>query len=344
MEICQEGTHNIAERLKSSFSGKERLANTGKAYGKYRYKVFGLHVESDILLPELLTSADNSNPPEVTIILGEVPDDIIDPIEKSQSYQAAKNRFIFNVPKVGRYYVTNGNCILVQPAEQVEERVVRLFLLGTTFGVLLMQRGIVPIHGSAVVINGYCVILTGVSGAGKSTLLAALREQGYSFLTDDVAAVTVGEDGVAWVHSAYPQQKLWRDSAENLGINVASLATVNINVDKFAVPVHKGFRQSPAQLVAVYELGVERCRNVTVNPLSGMDKLAVLMSHTYRSWLTDGLGFKAQHFIQCVAIARQVAVSRLIRPEGVYSLEEQVRIIQYDLSQLFADRLSIQKV
>lgn len=330
----------LLENRKNHSSHEEQLDKSGKSFRRYRYKVFGLHIASDILLPELLTAVDTPEPPEVVISFGKVPADITGAIEKTKSYQTAKNQFLFQVPGVGRYYVTNGNCVIVEPAEQAKEHSVRLFLLGTAFGSLLMQRGILPIHGSAVIANGHCVIFTGVSGAGKSTLLAALRERGYSFLTDDVAAVAVDADGVAWVHSAYPQQKLWRDSAETMGVDTASLTPFysGNNKDKFAVPVHKGFWQSPAPLVAVYELGAERCRDVTVRPLSGVDKLAVLMSHTYRPWLIDGLGLKAAHFKQCAAVARQVAVSRLTRPEGVFSLEEQVRLVQQDLARLLADR------
>ncbi|GBF33823.1 serine kinase of the HPr protein [Desulfocucumis palustris] len=329
------------ENQKNYYSHECRHNESGKSLGRYRYKVFGLHVASDILLPELLMAVNTHEPPEAIISIGGVPAGIADAIEKTESYQVSKNHFLFKVSGVGCYYVTNGNRIVVEPAEQAEEISVRLFLLGTAFGSLLMQRGMLPIHGSAVVSNSCCVVFTGVSGAGKSTLLAAFRERGYSFLTDDVAAVSVDADGVARGLSAYPQQKLWRDSADTIGIDTASLTPFysRLNRDKFAVPVHKGFWQSSAPLVAIYEIGAEMCRNVTLKPLSGMDKLAVLISHTYRPWLIDGLGLKAAHLKLCVAIARQVAVSRLTRPEGVFSLEEQVHVVQQDMTRLFAGRM-----
>ena len=99
----------------------------------------------------------------------------------------------------------------------------RLFLLGTSFGALLMQRGILPLHGSAMVVNGRGVVFTGMSGAGKSSLLAAFRKKGYPFLTDDVVAVTVDTAGTAWIHPSYPQQKLWRDSTKAVGVDTDSL-------------------------------------------------------------------------------------------------------------------------
>lgn len=331
----------LLDNRENHFSHDVNIKNQKKKFRRFCYKVYGLYIESDILLPELLTTIDTPNTPEVTISLGKVPAEISGAIEKTKSYQMAKNQFLFQVSGVGRYYVTNGNCIVMEPAEQANESYLRIFLLGTAFGALLMQRGILPIHGSAVVINGCCVIFTGVSGAGKSTLLAAFRKRKYSFLTDDVAAVTLDAEGIAWVQSAYPQQKLWRDSAETMGVNTDSLTPFykGISKDKFAVPVHKGFWQTPAPLVAVYELGAERCWDVTLRPLSGVDKLAVLLIHTYRPWLIDGLGLKAAHFKQCVAVAGQAAVSCLTRPEGVFCLEEQVRLVQQDMERLLAGRV-----
>ncbi|RYD05670.1 hypothetical protein N752_07175 [Desulforamulus aquiferis] len=178
---------------------------------------------------------------------------------------------------------------------------IRLFLLGTAFGGLLIQRGILPIHGSAVVIDGYSVLFAGVTGAGKSTLLAAFRKQGYSFLTDDVAALTMDRNGIVWVHPSYPQQKLWRDSAEITGVNTSTLTPFYIgsNNEKFAVPINSGFCESAMPLAAVYELIWGKCEAVAITPLSNIEKMTVLMDQTYRHWLVDGLGQKISHFKQC---------------------------------------------
>jgi hypothetical protein len=308
---------------------------------KHHYQVFGLHIVSDILLPELMGAIDPLAVPQVSIHLGKVPAAITDPILKTDGYQAAKGKFLFLVPGVANYYVADGNSIIVEPDKQAQEYSVRLFLLGTSFGALLQQRGILPLHGSAVVAKGHGVVFTGMSGAGKSSLLAAFRKRGYPFLTDDVVAVTVDSEGTAWIHPSYPQQKMWRDSTKAVGVETESLKPFYTYKDqeKFAVPAQQGFRHSPAPLAAVYELQVANCREVELLTLAGIDKLAVLLSHTYRPWLIDGLGMKATHFKQCAAVARQVTVSLLSRPAETFSLEEQVHCIEQDLAQLVPDRI-----
>lgn len=307
---------------------------------KHHYQVFGLHVVSDILLPELMKAIDPLAEPQVSIHLDKVPAAIADPILKTDAYQVAKGKFLFLVPGVASYYVASGNSIVVEPDDQAPEYSVRLFLLGTSFGALLLQRGILPLHGSAVVVKGRGVVFTGMSGAGKSSLLAAFRKKGYPFLTDDVVAVTVDSDGMAWIHPSYPQQKLWRDSTKAVGVETESLKpfyTIN-DQEKFAVPAQQGFWRSPAPLAAVYELQVTNCREVALQALDGVHKLALLLSHTYRPWLIDGLGLKAAHFKKCAAVARQVAVSLLSRPAEKFTLEEQVRRIEQDLARLELDR------
>lgn len=330
----------LLETRNNYFNFEELDDKAGKDRNRYQYNVFGLHIVSQILLPALLTATDLSAKPEVYIQFGKVPAGIVDAIEGRMNYQAAKNQFLLQVPGVGRYYVKDGKFILIEPDEQSEARFVRTFLLGTVFGVLLMQRGVLPIHGSAVVINGRGVIFTGISGAGKSTLLAAFRERGYSYLTDDVAAVTLDAFGAAWVHASYPQQKLWRDSAEATGMDITSSKPIVMRngEDKFTIPAHKGFWPSSVPLAAVYELKTEKCQSVTIRTFSGVDKLAVLINNTYRLELIDGLGLKTAHFKHFAAVASQIAISRLIRPDGVFPLEEQIRLVEEDFTRILPVR------
>ena len=54
-----------------------------------------------------------------------------------------------------------------------------------------MQRKVLPLHGSAIAINGKAYAIIGDSGAGKSTLALAFLNRGYRLLTDDVIAVSL---------------------------------------------------------------------------------------------------------------------------------------------------------
>ena len=77
-------------------------------------------------------------------------------------------------------------------------------------GALLMQRKILPLHGSAIAIDGKAYALIGDSGAGKSTLASAFLNKGYQLLSDDVIAVSLLNKKYCQLFiPSYPQQKLW---------------------------------------------------------------------------------------------------------------------------------------
>lgn len=294
-------------------------------------------------MPELLPYTDILAEPDVKIILGIVPSEISGAVEANDIYQVARDKFFYRVRGVGNYYVTDGNCILVEPDEQAEERFVRVFLLGTAFAAMLLQRGVFPLHGSAIVFDGYCAVFTGATGAGKSTLSAALRERGYPLLTDDVAVVSTGSDGVARVQPGFPLQKLWRDSAEVMGADTSPDLAVFVGnfKDKFMIPVDEGFCSLPVPLGAIYELVPGKSPHVTIKRFSAIDKLTVLMNNIYRGWLIEGLDRKTEHFKSSVDMAGKVSVSSLTRPEGIFSLEDQMRLIRDDLHSLFPDGFSL---
>lgn len=57
---------------------------------------------------------------------------------------------------------------------------------------------LVLLHGAAAAADGRVVVLPAASGAGKSTLVAALTGEGFSYLSDEIAALTPELDVVAY--------------------------------------------------------------------------------------------------------------------------------------------------
>lgn len=290
----------------------------------YYYTVFGLRIESGIYLPELRSTTGNSA--DIRIHYGEVPKRLKEPLDEGYFFQAAKDEFLPLIENVAAFYISGGREIVVEPYRQDDFERGRLYLLGTSLGVLLMQRGMAPMHGSTVVMDGQGVMLTGVSGAGKSTLASALRIRGCSLVTDDVSAVQRDEKGVFWVLPGYPQQKLDEVSAEMTGVDTRGLKRI-FDRNKFAVPVREGFHTEPVRLAAVYEIVPASGEVVSIEPLQGMERVAVMIANTYRIEFVHGLGLKLPHFQQCAAMAKQAPVFRLTRPADGASTELQAEAV-----------------
>lgn len=243
------------------------------------------------------------------------------------------NRFLFLIPETAIYCIEDGERISVAPLAGADADKVRVYLLGTCMGALMMLRRTLPLHGSAVVIDGRAYAFLGDSGVGKSTLAAALVHRGYTFLSDDVIAATLGQrvtdDAVAaqpghrdrlppLVMPAYPQQKLWRASIDGLGLLSGHYRPVYRETEKFAIPVPESavFGGKPVPLGGIIELVKAAPGTAAVRPrqLSALERLKTLQLHTYRNMLICRLGLERWHFRITADIAAQVPMFRLPRP------------------------------
>ena len=77
----------------------------------------------------------------------------------------------------------------------------------------MLRRGQMPIHGGTVWLEDGPVLFLAVSGTGKSSMLASLVAQGHPLIADDISPVWIDEEGVAMVSSAYPQMRMWPETA-----------------------------------------------------------------------------------------------------------------------------------
>src|SRR5580658_2928398 len=151
--------------------------------GGVLHAAFGLRLRSAVALPELPAIADDGIPPDVTLELGRVPRRLEGAVDVDPAMQATAGRFQLDVP-AGRFLVSEGRRILVDPGPGASEADLRPYLLGTVIGALCHQRGLLPLHAAAVLCADGAVAFAGPSGAGKSTLAAQLHALGRTVLAD----------------------------------------------------------------------------------------------------------------------------------------------------------------
>jgi len=294
----------------------------------YIYKTYGLIFSSELLIPELDVSEGLS---DVEIKIGKIPESLSNPVEKRKFFQSAPNEFLLKLEKIAGFYVKNGNSIIIEPYTDINSQDIRLFLLGSVFGALLQQRGLLVIHGSSVIINGKGVIFTGISGVGKSTLAAAFYKKGYKILTDDVCAIKFEDNNVPYIVPGFPSLKLWKDSADKLGRNTKGLETVKKDIEKYRTGIEDFHEKEPVELSEMYILNTHEFENIKINQIKDMAKLEAVLRNTYRYKYLNGQGMKPLHFKQCAFVAGKIKIYNVHRPKNLFLIDELVCAIEINI-------------
>lgn len=293
----------------------------------YYYQAFGLTIEIPLVCPELLPAEGAA---DVAIRFGAVPDSLESVQQQGVCYQVNSGEFLLKLKAIAKYLVTAGEQIIIERVPGAQDNEVRLFLLGSAFAALLQQRGLLPLHGCAVEVNGGAAVFLGASGCGKSTLAGALRQRGYRVMADDVCVISFSPAGAPLVLAAYPQLKLWADALKILGEKPEDLLRVKAGLEKYGLPLGEGFANNSSPLKRVYELVSSNSQDLELTPVQGMGKLTLLMRHTYRLQFLAGTSGKKRHFEQCGQAARHCQASRLVRPRYPFRLAELADLLEKD--------------
>lgn len=298
-----------------------RTANT------FAYKAFGLSIVSEIELPELTPFVMNhSKGADVCILIDDHPMEGEEWSPFKDMFTIVDHKVVFEVHDMASFSIENGKEIIVSYGKHYDKDLIRLYLLGTCMGVILMQRQVYPLHGSAVAIDGKAYAFVGDSGVGKSTLAAAFLSQGYELISDDVLAISI-EGEHAYVTPSYPQQKLWQESLDQFGIRADLLHSIYGRETKYGIPVTQQFIHAPLPLAGVFELKKGETEEIVIEPVTGLDCVHSLFFNTYRNFLLDRLGLLEWHFNVTVQLAQRLIMYQIQRPLAGFSAYPLVALI-----------------
>ncbi|WP_338789125.1 aldolase [Metabacillus sp. FJAT-53654] len=299
---------------------------------KIVYKAFGLKVLSSILLPELEKEQSISFDPDILVEKSDLTEQWSLLGDPKRYFVVRENYCLFDVPNVAIYLVENGEKITFSPYNNANEDQIRLYLLGTCMGAILMQRKILPLHGSAIEINGKAYAIVGDSGAGKSTLASAFLKLGYQLISDDVIPVTINKKGIPIVTPAYPQQKLWLESLNQFAMESNQFRPIFNRETKFAIPVINQFASRPLPLAGVIELVKTNNDEIEFNPVENLNRLHILFCNTYRNFFIEPSGLMEWHFNTTAKMCEHIDIYHLRRPTS--------RFTAYDLTELILKTLN----
>ena len=299
----------------------------------HRYRAYGISIDSELALPELPDGV--AGPSDVVVRLAPVANRPSGRPLANHAYDVSPSRVRFFWPEVGAFEVRDGRVIVIDPIPGVEERLIHLPLLGSVFGILLHQRGLLVLHASAVAIAGQVAIFFGTKGQGKSTTAASLYGQGHALLSDDVVVVDVQCPGVPMVIPGFPQLKLFNDAAAwTLGDDPERLPKLATIVEKRARSAADRFPAGPLPLAAIFAL--DDGETVSVMRLTPHDAICELVGSSIPARFGQELlaGAEAvKHFEDCVSLLKSTPVSRLSRPHELSALRAVAEVVEQQLRQ-----------
>lgn len=296
---------------------------------EFLYYVHGFTLESEIECPELLPGACTT--PDVHLRRGSLEHLSLDEPRPGKSRCIGEMHILLNIENVGRISIFDGREIIVDPFAGVEPKLLRQFLLGSTFGCLIHQRGLLALHANAFLHRGEAVLVLAHSGTGKSTLAAAMKERGCAVLADDVCAVHAAPGEAPLIYPGVPQIKLWRDAAERLGKDVDSMRRIANNEEKYAMPVLAHDYGPVLRIKALYILNTHDGEELNITDMNRLEKIHALEDYTYRKGMVSKLGIEGEHRKSRAALMDSVRIRRIFRPQKGFLLDELVELLEADL-------------
>jgi hypothetical protein len=291
------------------------------------YASYGLVLDSEVALPELGRPAAPATP-HVVVRVGACAGPSVGATVLPHGLWVDGvdgGRIGVEVPDVGRFVCEQGTRITVSPLPDAEPEAVRLFLLGTALGALMVQRGHLVLHGNAFRVGDACAVVLGHSGAGKSTLAAEMHRRGHDVLSDDV--VPIDAEGRALAGS--PRLKLWQDALDRIGLDSAELDRVRQAHPKFHVAIDRP-PLPPLPVRWIYTLD-RHDGPLAITTIGGADVFTSLHEHSYRKEVLVG-AHRRTHLARSATLARTARLARVDRPRGVDSVAASADAILADIA------------
>lgn len=286
----------------------------------YSYRAYGLGIHSEFLLFDLPVqfAAQDVTIRKKRIQLGPVEADVPYPYLKLTLQEA-----VFALDGVGRFRVSDGCRIDVDPDSEADPAQLQGNLLGNALAVLLYQRKRLLLHASVVSINRRGVAFLGDSGAGKSSIAAAFLAKGYKLLVDDLASIDMVENS-AWVDPGFPYIKLSNDALGLFASNPEQLVFMEEVDEKksYLIEELSNGNRIALERIFVIKSGVE----VGLEPFNAQQALLELMRYSIPPSMVR-LNHVA-HFKRCIELIRIIQVQGIKRPLSLAHLSDLVTKVE----------------
>lgn len=297
----------------------------------YIYQAYNLPIVSTIELPALIQidSTLFNNP--IRVEQGVVPGNLKkEPLEKKPFSTFNETEFRYEVPEIGRYYVSDGNYICIEPLSENQEEVL-LYFYSNCLAAILFQRNIIPFHISGIFVEaGKVLLFAAPSRTGKSTTALMLQQKGYPIFTDDTAILYLQDRQVKAIAS-YPMMRLWQNTFEKQAIYKESdKQMLYAEINKYGFSFHQDFTTDEANVVGIVFLQ-EEGTDIKIEKLKPAASMQQLGNNIYRKQWLSGMKKQQLQFTYLTDIAHNLQTWQATRPKGVDTFDSFAKAIEYQI-------------
>ena len=286
---------------------------------KYKYQYYGLTLQSELPIVELLAAGDS--PADVVCTRGLVPAALANAVmDNPVVCVGADGTVLLRAPAGARYLVRDGCSVTAEFPAGWSGPMMDGMMAGMVAGALLHQRGELPLHAATVVTASGAVMLAGPTRRGKSTLATALVQSGARLLADDISVVRFDGDGAAWVLPGVGRLRLWQDGADALGLDFTALVPMRLKHPKAVFTPPEVLRE-PQRVIAMVWMGIDRTLSAPkLTRLFGPTTIAPVENLIYKPQIAAKLGRMSRLFDQLIHLANRIPIYRLARNEKLEQL------------------------
>ena len=293
-----------------------------------KYIAYGLNIESELELPNLITApfnAQNSGT-DVYIKQGDISKaGLTDAKLVKPNSQANQHQLWLDVPNTGRFLIENGTNITVESHLTADILSIQTHLLSSCIGAIIHQRNELIFNGCAVVKDGVAMLFLGNSGEGKSVLAAHAVKRKMQVLSDDLIRI----DSNRLAQPGPPFIKLWKDSIAKLELeNTNHLKQVRPQIEKYIFPLNEALYSQPIEVKYIFLLSSHNKGTFEFEELSGLEKFQPLKNHMYLQHLVNIVDNRTGNLKQLAQLSNQVRLQRLIYPNQGFHINEVLDRIQ----------------
>ena len=308
----------------------------------WRYLLFGLRVGMNMRIPFIKSLSEDGGPVDVQLLV-DTPAPLPVRVPLDMEFVGTDGRkdprghpwltmyrnshwYLFRLRgRLDFYIAADGRIVRCTAAPGVTAEETLLLLLGKVFSIVLHLRRIINLHSSSVMFGKVAVAIVGPSGGGKSTLASSLVRHGHKLLSDDLLALSVGQDGTR-AYPSFPSVKLCEDAAGFFFGAETSFPRAAPGHPKVRVSEEELgglYQQSPAPLVAVFSLhrlppesSSSPDEVVRIQRVYGSDALVTLVSSLYTLPFL-GRTFRISSLQACAEVCASVAVYEIYVSDGL---------------------------